>query len=74
MVLWRPTRPSRTNTQERCHHRGLECKSRKSRDTGVIDKFDLGVQNEDSQRLTEFCQENTLVIANTLFQKHKRKL
>ena len=35
MVLWRPTRPSRTNTQKRCpfHHRGLECKSRKSRDT-----------------------------------------
>ena len=35
MVLWRPTRPSRTNTQNRCpfHHRGLECKSRKSRDT-----------------------------------------
>ena len=35
MVLWRPTRPSRTNTQKRCpfHYRGLECKSRKSRDT-----------------------------------------
>ena len=35
MVLWRPTRPSRTNTKKRCpfHHRGLECKSRKSRDT-----------------------------------------
>ena len=35
MVLWRPIRPSRTNTQNRCpfHHRGLECKSRKSRDT-----------------------------------------
>ena len=34
----------------------------------VIGKFDLGVQNEAGQRLTEFCQENTLVIANTLFQ------
>ena len=41
---------------------------------GVIGKFGLGVQNEAGQRLTEFCQENTLVIANTLFQKHKRRL
>ena len=41
---------------------------------GVIDKFDLGVQNEAGQRLREFCQENTLVIANTLFQQHKRRL
>ena len=40
----------------------------------VIDKFGLGVQNEAGQRLTEFCQENTLVIANTLFQQHKRRL
>ena len=35
--------------------------------TGVIGMFDLGVQNEAGQRLTEFCRENTLVIANTLF-------
>ena len=41
---------------------------------GVIGKFGLGVQNEAGQRLTEFCQENTLVIANTLFQQHKRSL
>ena len=41
---------------------------------GVTGKFDLGVQNEAGQRLTEFCQENTLVIANTLFQQHKRRL
>ena len=41
---------------------------------GVTGKFGLGVQNEAGQRLTEFCQENTLVIANTLFQKHKRRL
>ena len=34
---------------------------------GVMGKFDLGVQNEVGQRLTEFCQENTLVIANTFF-------
>jgi len=41
---------------------------------GVIVKFGLGVQNKAGQRLTEFCQENTLVIANTLFQQHKRRL
>ena len=38
---------------------------------GVIGKFGLGVRNEAGQRLIEFCQENTLVIANTLFQQHK---
>ena len=41
---------------------------------GVTGKFGLGVQNEAEQRLTEFCQENALVIANTLFQQHKRQL
>ena len=41
---------------------------------GVTGKFGLGLQNEAGQRLTEFCQENTLVIANTLFQQHKRRL
>ena len=41
---------------------------------GVAGKFDLGVQNEAGQRLTEFCKENVLVIANTLFQQHKRRL
>ena len=39
---------------------------------GVTGKFGLGVQNEVEQRLTEFCQENALVTANTLFQHHKR--
>jgi len=38
----------------------------------VPGKFGLGVQNESGQRLTEFCQENTVAIANILFQKHKR--
>ena len=38
---------------------------------GVIGKFCLGVQNEAGQKLIEFCQENALVIANTLFPKHK---
>ena len=41
---------------------------------GVTGKFDLGVQNKAGQRLTQFCQENVLVIANTLFQQHKRSL
>ena len=41
---------------------------------GVTGKFGLGIRNEAGQRLTEFCQENALVIANTLFQQHKRRL
>ena len=41
---------------------------------GITGKFGLGVQNEAGQRLIEFCQENTLVIVNTLFQQHKRRL
>ena len=41
---------------------------------GVTGKFGLGVKNEAGQRLIEFCQENTLVTANTLFQQHKRRL
>ena len=41
---------------------------------GVTGKFGLGVQNEAGQRLIEFCQENALVIANTLFQQDKRRL
>ena len=41
---------------------------------GVKGKFDLGIWNEAGQRLIEFCQENALVIAHTLFQQHKRRL
>ena len=41
---------------------------------GVTGKFGLGVQNDAGQRLIEFCQENILVIANTLFQQHTRRL
>ena len=41
---------------------------------GIAGNFGLGAHNEAGQRLTEFCQENTLVIANTLFQQHKRRL
>ena len=40
---------------------------------GVTGKFGLGVENEAGQRLIEYCQENKLVIANTLFQQHKRR-
>ena len=67
---------SRTNTQKRCpfHYRELGCKSRSQETPGVTGKFGLGIQNEAGQRLIEFCQENTLVIANTFFQQHKRRL
>ena len=41
---------------------------------GVTGKFGRGMQNEAGQRVVEFCQENALVIANTLFQQHKRRL
>ena len=41
---------------------------------GVTGKFGLGMRNEAGQRLIEFCQENALVIANTLFQQRKRRL
>ena len=41
---------------------------------GVTGKFGVGVQNEVQRRPIEFCQENALVIANTLFQQHKRRL
>ena len=67
-------RPSKTNTKKRCpfHHRELECKSGIQEISGVTGKFGLGVQNEAGQRLTEFCQENAMVIANPLFQQHNR--
>ena len=49
-------------------------KVRSQETPGVTGKFGLGVQNEAGQRLIEFYQENPLVIANTLFQQHKRRL
>ena len=49
-------------------------KVRSQETPGVTDKFGLGVWNEAGQRLIEFCQENTLVIANTFLQQHKRRL
>ena len=55
-------------------YRGLNAKVRSQETPGVTGKFGLGIRNEAGQRLIEFCQENTLVIANTLFQQHKRRL
>ena len=76
-VLWRPTRPSRTNTPKKdilFIIGNWDAKVGSQELPGVTVKFGLGVQNEAGQRLTEFCQVNALVIANTLFQQHKRKL
>ena len=49
-------------------------KVRSQETPGVTGKFGLGVQNEIGQRLIEFCQENVLIIVNTLFQQHQRRL
>ena len=74
MVLWRPTRPFRTNTQKSFIIRDWNAKVGRQEIPGVTGKFGLGVQNEAGQRLIEVCQENALVIANTLFHQHKRRL
>ena len=62
--------------QKRCPFcsRGLECKSRKSRNTWSNRQICPWYENEAGQRLIEFCQENALVIAKSLFQQHKRRL
>ena len=76
MVLWWPTRHFRTNTPKRdvLFIIGDWNKKLGSQEiSGITSKFGLGIQNEAGQRLIEFCQENTLVIANTLFQQHKRR-
>ena len=49
-------------------------KVRSQETPGITGKFGLGIQNEAGLRLIEFCQEHALVIANTLFQQHKRRL
>ena len=66
----------RTNTQKRCPFiiGDWNAKVGSQEIPAVTGKFGLGVQNEAGQRLIEFCQENTLVIANTFFQQHKRRL
>ena len=76
MVLWRPTRPSRTNIKKRCsfHHRVLECKSRKSRDTWSNRQVWPWSTKWSRAKANRVLPENALVIANTLFQHHKRWL
>ena len=72
------TRSSRTNTKKKKKKNVLfiigdwNAKVGSQTIPGVTGKFGLEVQNEAGQRLTEFCQENTLVIASTLFQQHKK--
>ena len=75
-VLWRPIRPCRTNKQTKdvlFIIGDWNAKVGSQEIPGVTGKFGLGVQNEAGQRITEFCQENTLVIAKTHFQQHKRR-
>ena len=69
-------RPFRTNTKKDVHFivGDWNAKLGSQETPGVTGKFGLGVQNEAGQRLTEFCQENAPVTANTLFQQHKRRL
>ena len=76
MFLWRHTGPYRTDTEKWTPFiiGDWNTKVRNQEIPGVKGKFGLGVQNEAGQRLLEFCQENTLVTANTLFQQHKRRL
>ena len=75
-VLWRPTRPFITNTQKDVLFiiGNGNAKIGIQETLGVTGKFGLGIWNEAGQRLIKFCQENALVIANTLFQQHKRRL
>ena len=75
MVLWRPTRPFITHQKDVLFIRGdWNAKVGSQETPGVTGIFGLGMQNEAGQRLIEFCQEYALVIANTLFQQHKKRL
>ena len=76
MVLCRPTRPLElTPPKDVLFIIGdWNAKVGSQETPGVAGKFGLGVQNEARQRLIKFCQENALVIANTLFQQRKRRL
>ena len=79
-ALWRPRKPPRTDTGKKKKKKILfiigdwNAKVGNQEIPGETGKFGLGEQNEAGQRLTEFCQENALVIANTLFEQHKRWL
>ena len=73
----RPIRPSRTNIKKKDIFFIIgdwNGKVGSQEIPGITGNFGFGVQNEAGQRLTEFCQENTLVIATTLLQQHKRRL
>ena len=75
MVLWRATRSSITPQNNVFFIIGdWNAKVGSQEIPGITDKFCLGEQNEAGQRLTEFFQDNALVIANTLFQQHERRL
>ena len=76
MVLWRHKRPSRTNNKKDVVFIIADWKAEEGSQEipGVTGKFRRGVQNEAGQKLTEFCQENTVIIVNTLFQQNKRWL
>ena len=77
MVLWRPTGPSRSFSPKKDVLFVIgdwNAKVESQEISGVIGKFGLGVQNEAGQSLTEYCRENALIIANTLFQQWKRGL
>ena len=69
------TRPSRTPQNEFLFIIGdWNAKVGSQKTPGITGKFGPGVPKEAGQRLIEFCQENALVIENTLFQQHKRRL
>ena len=75
MVLGRPTRPFRTPKKDVLFIIGdWNAKVGSQETPGVTGNFGLGMRNEAGQRLIELCQENTLVITNTLCQQHKRQL
>ena len=76
MVLGRPTTPSRKTPKKDALFIIGDWKAKVGSQEipKVTGKFGLGVQNELGRRLIEFCQKNALVIANILFQQHKRRL
>ena len=76
MLLWRPIKPSRTTTQKRCplHHRGLECKSRKLRNTWSNRQIWSWSTKWSRAKANRVFPREALVIENTLFQQHKRRL
>ena len=75
MVLWRPIRPSRTNTQKRCpfHCRGLECKSRKSRNTWSSRQIWPWSMEWSRAKANRVLPRERTGHSNTLFQQHKRR-